>query len=165
MPADDSALKYRALLQISEALIACRDRDALVRSLWDALHPLIAFDYLVFMRYDAARCLVILKAIAGMDHHDPDHPTESPVKGSALEIMLETGEPLYVPDISRETRFRPDLMAIYRQYNIRSGFWVALTTTRGLHGVIAFSSCRPDAYTEEDREFMQHIGRQVAIAT
>jgi formate hydrogenlyase transcriptional activator len=34
-----------------------------------------------------------------------------------------------------------------------------------LHGVIAFSSCRPDAYTEEDREFMQHIGRQVAIAT
>ena len=100
-----------------------------------------------------------------MDHHDPDHPTESPVKGSALEIMLETGQPLYVPDMSRETRFRPDLMAIYRQYNIRSGFWVALTTTRGLHGVIAFSSCRPDAYTEEDREFMQHIGRQVAIAT
>jgi formate hydrogenlyase transcriptional activator len=165
MSADDSALKYRALLQISEALIACRDRDALVRSLWETLRPLIAFDYLVIMRYDAVRRLVILKAIAGMDHHDPDHPSESPVEGSALEIMLETGQPLYVPDMSRETRFRPDLMEIYRQYNIRSGFWVGLMTTRGLHGVIAFSSCRPDAYTEEDREFMQHIGRQVAIAT
>ena len=34
-----------------------------------------------------------------------------------------------------------------------------------MHGVIAFSSCKPDAYTAEDREFMQHIGRQVAIAT
>ena len=43
----DSALKYRALLQISEALIANRDREALVRSLWDTLHPLISFDFLV----------------------------------------------------------------------------------------------------------------------
>ena len=61
MSADDSALKYRALLQISEALIACRDRDALVRSLWETLHPLIAFDYLVIMRYDPVRRVVISK--------------------------------------------------------------------------------------------------------
>jgi formate hydrogenlyase transcriptional activator len=165
MSADDSALKYRALLQISEALIACRDRDALVHSLWETLHPLIAFDYLVIMRYDAARQLIILKAIAGMEHNDPDRPTEWPVEGSAAGIILETGQPLYVPDISLETRFRPELMDVYRQHNIQSGFWIALTTTHGLHGFLAFSSCRPDAYTPEDREFMQHIGRQVAIAT
>jgi formate hydrogenlyase transcriptional activator len=164
MSADDSALKYRALLQISEALIACRDRDALVRSLWETLHPLIAFDYLVIMRYDAARRLIILKAIAGMDRHDPDRPTEWPVEGSPLEVLLQTKQPLYVPDISLETRFRPNLMEVYRQHKIRSGFWIDLTTSRGLHGVIAFTSCMPDAYTPEDREFMQHIGRQVAIA-
>ncbi len=164
MSADDSALKYRALLQISEALIACRDRDALVHSLWEALHPLIAFDYLVIMRYDAVRRLIVLKAIAGMDRHDPDRPTEWPVEGSPLEVMLETKQPLYVPDISLETRFRPDLMEVYRQHNIRSGFWIDLTTSRGMHGAIAFSSCQPNAYTPEDREFMQHIGRQVAIA-
>jgi len=164
MPSADSALKYRALLQVSEALIACRDRDALVRSLWETLRPLIAFDYLVIMRYDAARQLIILKAIAGMQHHDPDRPSEWPVEGSPMQIVLETGQPLYVPEMLLENRFRPDLMDVYRQYNIRSGFWVALTTTRGMHGAIAFSSCTPDAYTAEDREFMQHIGRQVAIA-
>src|SRR5580700_10880374 len=165
MSADDSALKYRALLQISEALLAFRDRDALVHSLWDTLHPLIAFDYLVIMRYDAARRVIMLKAIAGLDHHNPDHPTESPVEGGPAEIIIETGEPLYVPDMSSETRFRPELHAIYRKYNIRCGYWVGLYTARGLHGIIAFSSCTPDAYTPEDREFMQHIGRQVAIAT
>jgi formate hydrogenlyase transcriptional activator len=67
--------------------------------------------------------------------------------------------------MSVETRFRPDLMQIYRQYNIRCGYWVALSTPRGLHGFIAFSSSTPDAYSVEDREFMQHIARQVAIAT
>jgi formate hydrogenlyase transcriptional activator len=162
---DDSALKYRALLQISEALLACRDRDALVRSLWDTLRPLIAFDYLVIMRYDAARRCVLLKAIAGMDNNDALRRDEWPVEGSPVEVILQTGEPLYVPDMSVEHRFRPDLMEIYRIHNIRSGFWIALTTTRGMHGAIAFSSCTPDAYTPEDREFMQHIGRQVAIAT
>jgi formate hydrogenlyase transcriptional activator len=34
-----------------------------------------------------------------------------------------------------------------------------------MHGIIAFTSRTPDAYTAEDREFMQHIGRQIAIAT
>ncbi len=165
MPAADSALKYRALLQISEALIAFRDRDALVRSLWDTLRPLIAFDYLVIMRYDPVRQLILLKAVAGMEHLDPDRPKEWPIEGSSVEILLKTGQPLYVPDLSLETRFRPDLMEVYKQHNIRCGYWIALTTPRGMHGVLAFSSCTTDAYTEEDREFMQHIGRQVAIAT
>src|SRR5271168_5235376 len=118
----DSALKYRALLQISEALIAFRDRDALVRSLWETLRPLIAFDYLVIMRYDAARRLIILKAIAGMDNPDPDRLTEWPVEGSPAQVVVDTGQPLYVPDMSIESRFRPELMEVYRQHYIRSGY-------------------------------------------
>ena len=165
MPADDSALKYRALLQISEALIAFRDREALIQSLWETLHPLIAFDYLVIMRYDAARRMVTLKAIAGLEKNDPARLHEWPVEGGPVEVILETGEPLYVPDMSRENRFRPDLMEVYRTNNIQCGYWIALETRRGMHGVLAFSSCRPDAYTAEDRAFMQHIARQVAIAT
>lgn len=165
MPADDSALKYRALLQISEALIAFRDRDALVRALWETLRPLIAFDYLVIMHYDAVRHLIVLKAIAGLDRDEPERAKEYPVEGTPIEVILETGSSLYVPDVTLETRFRPDLLEIYRQNNIRTGYWVALNTRRGLHGVVAFTSCVPDAYTPEDREFMQHIGRQVAIAT
>lgn len=165
MPADDSALKYRALLQISEALIACRDRDALIRSLWETLRPLISFDYLVILRYDAARQCGRLEAIAGNGNIDAAHRDEWPVKGSPLEIMLETNQPLYVPDISRENRFRDDLLEIYRTNNIRCGFWTALTTARGMHGSIGFTACKPDAYTPAEREFMEHIGRQVAIAT
>jgi len=164
MSPDDSALKYRALLQISEALIAIRDRDELVRSLFDILHPLIAFDYLVIIRYDPKRRTLLLKAIAGLAEHDPTHPTESPLEGSPGEIVLETGRPLYVPNLAEETRFRQDLMEIYRKYDIQCGFWLALTGSHGVHGFLAFSSRTPNAYTPEDREFMQLIARQVAIA-
>jgi formate hydrogenlyase transcriptional activator len=165
MFADDSALKYRALLQISEALLAFRDRDALIHSLWETLHPLIAFDFLVIMRVDTARRCVSLKAVAGRTNIDAPHREEWPFEGSPVGLIVDTGEPLYVPDMSRENRFRPDLLEVYRKHNIQSGFWIALTTPRGIHGALAFSACHPDAYTVEDREFMEHIGRQVAIAT
>ena len=100
-----------------------------------------------------------------MDNHDKSRLAEWPIEGSPAQVMVETGRPLYVPDMSVENRFRPELMAVYREHNIRSGFWIALSTTHGIHGFIGYTSRTPDAYTEEDREFMQLIGRQVAIAT
>jgi formate hydrogenlyase transcriptional activator len=165
MPDADSSLRYRALLQISEALIVLRDREALVQSLWETLHPLIGFDYLVIMRYDAERRTISLKAIAGMHQHDPDRPAEHPIAGSPSELLIDGGQPVYVADMSRETRFSPQMMEIYRERNIQCGYWIALETARGIHGILAFSACKPDAYSAEDREFMQHIARQVAIAS
>ena len=55
MPADDSALKYRALTEISEAFLGSRDCDALFRSLWDSLRKLIRFDFLLLMLIDEAQ--------------------------------------------------------------------------------------------------------------
>ena len=64
MPADSSQ-KYRALLEISEAFIACRDYDALLRVLWDSLQRVIGFDYLALVRYDAKKQSGWVEAIAG----------------------------------------------------------------------------------------------------
>jgi len=44
---DDSALKYRALTEISEAFLGSRDCDALFRGLWKSLSALIRFDHLL----------------------------------------------------------------------------------------------------------------------
>src|SRR6266478_5379107 len=51
-PANDSALKYRALTEISEAFLGSRDCDALFRGLWDPLSKLIRFDFLLLMLID-----------------------------------------------------------------------------------------------------------------
>ena len=164
-PADSSALKYRALLEISEAFIACRDYATLLRTLWDSLRGVIPFDYLALVRYDQQKRSGWLEAFAGYDG-DPGVPlrTDLPLEDSPIEILLTTGEPLYVPDIRRGTRFRADIMERFERYRILSGYWVPLARERGSLGCLSFASQSVDAYGQEDRELMDHIARHVTIA-
>ena len=50
------------------------------------------------------------------------------------------------------------------QFGVRSGFWMPLTTVRHRLGSIVFTSRASDPYSGEEREFLQHVARQVAIA-
>ena len=54
MPDDDSALKYRALTEISEAFLGSRDCDALFRGLWKSLSAQIRFDFKLLTLIDRA---------------------------------------------------------------------------------------------------------------
>jgi len=159
-----SDLRYRALLEISEAFVACREYGALLETLWGSLRALIRFDYLALVRYDADRATVRVEALAGdLAQHVPvgiDHP----VQGSPLEIVLERNAPFYCADVAREARFRPDLMETFRKFEIRSGFWVPLTRDGRNHGCLSFGSRSAGAYGAEDRELMEHIARHVTIA-
>jgi len=163
MPADDSSPKYRAVLEISEALIGCRDFDALFRSLWDSLHKLIRFDFLILMLYDETSRSTRLQAIAGEGLVEPLLGRTLPMEGTPAEIVFSTQRPLYVPDLEVETRFRADLMAELRRFQLRSGLWIPLTVRRRL-GHLAFTSREFDPYGPQEQEFMEHVARHVAIA-
>ncbi len=163
LPAD-SNLRYRALLEISDAFIACRDYETLLGTLWDSLHRVIGFDYLALVRYDEQKQSGWLEAIAGSDALDLPLRAEFPMLGSPMEILLETQQPLYVPDLRVETRFRPDLMEVWRRYRIQSGFWVPLTRDQHRFGTLSFASRSLDAYSPADREFMEHVGRHITVA-
>src|SRR6266849_6737701 len=100
MPADDSALKYRALTEISEAFLGCRDLDALFRSLWDTLRKLIRFDWVVLVLINEQTRSSRIETIAG------DLPSgtgtlvgiEMPLHGSPSELVWQTQEALYIGD-------------------------------------------------------------------
>ncbi len=164
MPADPNTLKYRALLEISEAFIACRDYHTLLRTLWDSLHDLIRFDYLALVRYDAEEHRGWLEAIAGTDAPSVPLQTDMPLPGSPMQVLLESQQPLYIANLSVETRFRPDLMETYEKYGIRSGFWVPLIRSNHWFGSLSFASQTLDAYGADEREFMEHVARHVTIA-
>ena len=164
VPVETAELKYRALLEISEAFVACREYGALLDTLWASLRPLIRFDYLALVRHDPHKKTVRIAAIAGdLADHVPIG-TDLPVEGSPLEILLEKTGPLYLPDVMQETRFRPDLMESYRRFEIHSGFWVPLARDGRSYGCLSFGSRVADAYGAADRELMEHIARHVTIA-
>ena len=164
MRADDNTLKYRALLEISEAFIACRDYETLFQTLWTSLHELIRFDYLALVRYDEQKQSSRVEAIVGNGAVDVPLRTDLPVAGSPLEILLATRQPLYVPDLRSETRFRPDLMETFQRYSIQSGYWVPLIRSQDWFGSLSFASKSLDAYRPEEREFMEHVARHVTVA-
>ncbi len=154
MPADVNTLKYRALLDISEAFIACRDYHTLLRTLWDSLHDLIRFDYLALVRYDEQEHRGWLEAIAGTDTPSVPLQTDMPLAGSPMQVLLESRGPLYIANLSLETRFRPDLMKTVEQYGIRSGFWVPLVRSDRWFGSLSFASQTLDAYGGDERGYM-----------
>lgn len=166
MPADDSALKYRALTEISEAFLGCRDLDALFRSLWDTLRKLIRFDWVLLVLINEQTRSSRIETIAG--DLPPGAGTlvgiETPLYGWPSELVWETQEALYVADLETETRFRPDIVKQMRNYEMRSGFWAPMTTVRHRLGSMVFVSRHRDPYNAEEREFLHHVARQVAIA-
>jgi formate hydrogenlyase transcriptional activator len=162
VPADDSS-RYRALLEISEAFLVCRDYEALVQTLWDSLHQLIRFDYLALMRFDESKQSSRMEALAGQPIDLPLR-SEYPVRGGPMEILLSTQQALYVPDLQLDTRFRTDLREMFARLAIRSALWVPLNRAHQRLGSICFASQSVDAYALDEREFMEHIARQVTIA-
>src|SRR5262245_47320093 len=161
---DDGSLKYRALLEISEALVAHQECGALFASLWESLRKLIRFDLLVLiLQTEEGSSVAYRMAIAGEDEIDAED-TKIPLTGTPSGLVIETQKPLYVADFDSETRFIPQMMELFRRYQIQSGFWVPLTTTHRRLGALSFASRQLDPYGAEDREFMEVVARQVAIS-
>src|SRR5262252_7504300 len=145
MPADDSARKYRALTEISEAFLGSRDCDALFRSLWDSLGALIRFDFLLLILIDEESRTVRVETMAGEPPADSPIGRDYPLEGSPSELVWKSQSPMYIPDFALEaTRFRPDVVRDMQRYQLQSGFWVPLTTVRGRLGSIVFASRERD---------------------
>jgi formate hydrogenlyase transcriptional activator len=161
---DDSALKYRALTEISEAFLGSRDCDALFRGLWKSLSALIRFDHLLLTLIDEHNRSLRIETIAGDPPLDSPVGRDFPLEGSPSELAWKSQQPLYIPDLNLETRFRPDVMHDLRRHQLSSGLWVPLSTVRQRLGSMVFAARAIDPYSAEDREFMQHVARHVAIA-
>jgi formate hydrogenlyase transcriptional activator len=163
-PGNDSALKYRALTEISEAFLGSRDCDALFRGLWDSLGSLIRFDFLLLMLIDEQTRSIRVETMAGEPPLDVPVGRDYPVEGTPSGLAWKSQAPLYIPNVALETRFRPDIMSDMQRYQCQSGLWVPLTTVRRRLGSMVFASREIDPYTAEDREFLHHVARHVAIA-
>ena len=72
-------------------------------------------------------------------------------------------QPLMIPSLDSETRF-PAVAEMPKNRGVRSVCVLPLTTVDRRLGGLAFGSIEPDAYSEEEVNFLSFVANQVALA-
>jgi formate hydrogenlyase transcriptional activator len=154
---------YVTLLEVSEAIASHRDLEALMHDLAPRLHGLVEFDGLALILYSAERKTACLHVLEAADTKALRPGIELPIEESPAGWVVETQQPLLVPDVEQESRF-PRIISMMKADGVRSFCALPLTTPLRRLGALGFGSGRLNAYSTEDVEFMRYVVRQVAVA-
>ena len=116
---DSLRARYEALLEVSDSIASHQSLPALFHALTPCLAKLVSFAGLGLMLYDQERRVTKLYILESSVAHRMPVEHEFPAGQTPTSLVLETGQPLYFPDIESETRF-PVVMRILLQGGVRS---------------------------------------------
>jgi formate hydrogenlyase transcriptional activator len=159
----DALARYQTLLEISESIAAHRQLSEFFGELSRSLERILSFAGIGISLYEPEkRSTQLYMLITGT-------PSEIPIGQTFKEeeapttVVLETQEPIYIPDLDREDRF-PAVNGILRRHGIRSYCVLPLITARRRLGGLHIGSADPNAYAPEDIVLMKQVARQAAVA-
>ena len=121
------AASYQVLLEVAEAIAAHRDLGDLFHDLAGRLHRVVQFDYLNLILHDAKRKVMRLHTLETSRPTKIQPGLETPVEWSAAGYVMETQQPLVVPDLTQDERF-PKMRELLLQEKIVSYCILPLTT-------------------------------------
>jgi len=110
--------RFQALLAVAESITACRDPEELFRRLARQLQRVVRFDRLGLVLLRPERGVTSARALETTGSEFTTLP-EHPVDGSPSGWVIETQQPLIVPDTAAETRW-PRAMAELQERGIVS---------------------------------------------
>jgi formate hydrogenlyase transcriptional activator len=162
-PLEHSRRQLEALLEVSEAIAQQRDLPALFHDLAGRLHSVIEFDFLTLVLHDPVRNVMRLHILETRIPTEKAAGMETPIEGHPSGWVWETQQPLVIADVAEETRF-PDFMPRLREHNVRSLAIFPLTTAQRRLGSMGFGRMVPHRVADTERQFMQRVASQVAVA-
>jgi formate hydrogenlyase transcriptional activator len=155
--------RLRILLEVSESIASYRDLGELFQVLSARLPRLVPFDFINLVLHDPARNVMRLHILTTDAPSTISPGLELPVDESPAGVVWKTQQPLMMRDLATEKRF-PMLTPRLLENDVRSYCAVPVTTALRRLGAIGFGSMQPNAYSDGDLEFMQHVAKQVAVA-
>ncbi len=155
--------RYEALLEVAESIAAHRQLCTLFADLSRCLRGLVSFDFISLNLLDAKNSVLRLHILQTDREVIGDRVPDTPYDQSPTGLTLRTRQPYLVREVFTETNY-PILLDLLRANGIHSFCVLPLFTAQRDLGGLSFGSDRPDAYSPEDIEFMQHVARQVAVA-
>lgn len=159
-----TSARYEALVRVSAALSAYRERDTLFRSLAHELRPVLDFHFLGLALYDerTERVTPYVLEASGEIATPPDL-SALPTSEQLTYGVLQHGEPLVIADVSRETRFKTE-MAYLRAQGVESTCCLPLITPQRFVGMLLTGTRSPRVYDERDVTFLSLVANGVALA-
>src|SRR5579862_914745 len=153
----------RILLEVNNAIITKLTEDALLRSISDAVSPLIAFDRCAITLYKPETDTLRFLAVEGALHSDYFQPgLEVGRKETSAGWVFDNQQPLLRRNLEEEQQFANERRLCAE--GLRSLCVVPLILQGKSIGTLSVVSRKRDEYSEEDAEFLQEVGNQVAIA-
>jgi formate hydrogenlyase transcriptional activator len=155
--------QYRILLEVSEAIAMHRDLHELFRDLAQRLPRVVHVNFVALSLHDPVRKLMRLHTIQANVSADIVGGHEEPVEATPEGLVWLTQQSVLVPDIESERRW-PKVTQRMQEDGIHSFCIVPLTTAVRRLGAMGFASLTNAAYGEAEVEFLEQIGKQVAVA-
>jgi formate hydrogenlyase transcriptional activator len=160
---DATHARYETLLEVAESIAAHRQLSTLFADLSRCLNRLVSFDFISLTLVDAKERMVRLHILHSDQPIVGKTPGAIPFDQTPTGLALETRQPYYVGDISKEHRY-PIIRELLRANGIQSFCILPLFTAQRDIGGLHFGSLHKDSYTAGDIEFMQQVAGQVAVA-
>ena len=157
------AERYQALLEVAQAISVHRDLHALFRDLAKRLPRVVHVNFVALTLHDPARNTMRLHTIQANVPADLVGGHEGPVEESPAGLVWQTQQSILVPDLAEEHRW-PKVIGHMQEDGAKSFCFVPLTTAVRRLGAMGFLSLEKEAYGETDLEFLQQVGKQVAVA-
>ncbi len=153
--------RYEALFRVSRTIGAHRDPAELFQSLVRELRGVVEFDVLYCAQYNPAAARPAFCVLETPARRIP--PPEVEPEETLTAWVYEHQKPLIIPFLERETRF-PRVTALLESEGIRSLCALPLRTAHRRLGCFCVGSQQPNAYSQEEIEFLSLVADEVALA-
>ena len=153
----------RSLLQINNAIITNLTQQALLRSISEALDPIISFDRCAITLYQPERDSFRFLAVEGELHSDYFRTgLELSRNETCGSWVFDHQRPLVRRDLEKEQQY-PNERRLAAE-GIQSMCVVPLVLQGNCIGFLSVVSVQRDRYSDEDASFLQEVANQVALA-
>src|SRR5919106_519701 len=161
--ADPPIEQYQALLEVSESIARYLDLGALLHDLAHRLPRVVDVNFVALSLHNPVRNVMRLHTLQANVPADIVGGHEEPVEETPTGVVWQTQQPIVVPDIAEELRWLKFTQRM-QEDGINSFCMVPLTTALRRLGAMGFASLKKEAYSETDVEFLQQVGRQIAVS-
>src|SRR5262249_5555540 len=157
-----SEQRWRALLEINNAIITNLTHEGLLHAVAESLCPLIAFDRVAFSLYNPKRDTFRIMS-KGADSSSAIQDRSELRRGEGVSTwVFDHQQPALCRDLEKEQQYPNDRRHLAE--GIYSYCVVPLITRGKSIGTLNVSSNTKNQYSEVDLEFLQEIANQVALA-